>query len=249
MNAHHITIRNLNRSISATAHLPKTEKYPLVIFSHGFNGSGEDFKLQAEALANNGIAALTFDFCGGSLKSKSDMQTYEMTVFTEKEDLFAVLNTVKAWPHVDNDSIFLFGGSMGGLVSALAAEERVDEIRGMILLYPAFCVADNWNERFPNVEDIPQIYELWEVPLGKCFFESLHGFRVFDVIGKYSGNVLIMHGDRDSIVPVEYSKRAQALYQNSHLEIFPGEGHGFSAVGNDMVTQMLMNFIISAVEQ
>ncbi len=83
-----------------------------------------------------------------------------MTVFTEKEDLFSVLNTVKAWQHVDSDGIFLFGGSMGGLVSALAAEERSEEIRGMVLLYPAFCVADNWNERFPDIDDIPKRYEL-----------------------------------------------------------------------------------------
>lgn len=177
------------------------------------------------------------------------MQTYEMTVFTEKEDLFSVLNAVKAWQHVDSDGIFLFGGSMGGLVSALVAEEHAAEIKGMILLFPALCVADNWNERFPAVDDIPQIYELWGVPLGRCFFETLHGFNVFDAIGKYSGNVLIIHGDEDKVVPAAYSKRAHETYQDSHLEIFPAEGHGFSAAGNDKVTQMLLDFIISTVNK
>jgi len=245
MKAHHITVKNHGRNIAAAACLPETGKYPIVIFSHGFNGSGDDFRNQAETLAKNGIAALTYDFCGGSLRSKSDMPTYEMTVFTEKEDLLSVLDTVRTWQHVDRDGIFLFGGSMGGLVSALTAEERAEEIRGMILLYPALCVADNWNERFPDIDDIPQRYELWGVPLGKCFSESLHGFKIFDAIGTYSGNVLIMHGDQDDVVPVAYSERAQEIYQNSRLEIFHGEGHGFSAAGNDRVTQMLMDFILS----
>lgn len=71
MKIHHITIRNSGRRISATLYLPETEKSPIVIFSHGFNGSGDDFKKQAEILAKNGIAALTFDFCGGSLSSKA----------------------------------------------------------------------------------------------------------------------------------------------------------------------------------
>ena len=132
-------------------------------------------------------------------------------------------------------------------MSALAAEEHADEIKGMILLFPAFCVADDWNERFPDIDDIPQRYDLWGVPLGKSFFETLHGFDVFENIGKYSGDVLIMHGEKDDIVPVEYSGRAQEIYKNSRLEIFQGEGHGFSAAGNDRVTQMLMEFIASRV--
>lgn len=244
-----ITINHHNRNISGRAYLPDKDKYPLVIFSHGFNGAGDDFKMQAEVLAENGIAAFTYDFCGGSLGSKSDMKTHEMTIFTEKEDLLSVLDTVKTWEHVDNNNIFLFGGSMGGLVSALAAEERAEEIKGMILLFPALCVADNWNERFPNVEDIPQTVDLWGVPLGKHFFETLHGFDVLESIGKFSGNVLIMHGDKDDIVPVEYSERAKEIYQNSRLEVFPGEGHGFSAMGNDTVTKMLTEFIISTVDR
>lgn len=94
--------------------------------------------------------------------------------------------------------------------------------------------------------DIPQTYDVWGVPLGRHFFETLHGFSIFENIGKYSGDVLILHGDEDNIVPVEYSERAQKIYQNSHLEVFHGEGHGFSAAGNDKVTQMLMDFVISA---
>lgn len=245
MKVSNITIKNHERNISAMAYLPETEKYAIVIFSHGFNGIGDDFKKQAETLAQNGIAAVTFDFCGGALRSKSDMHTYEMTVFTEKEDLFSVLDTVKTLQHVDRDGIFLFGGSMGGLVSALAAEERGEEIRGLILLFPALCIAENWNERFPNIEDIPEKYELWEVPLGKCFFESLHDFKTFDAIGTYDKNVLIMHGDKDNVVPVASSERAQKLYPNSRLEIFPKEGHGFSAAGDEKMTQMLMDFIKS----
>lgn len=243
MNIQYIIIEHYSRNISGKVYLPEKDKFPIVIFSHGFNGSGNDFKTQAETLAKNGIGAFTYDFCGGSLDSKSDMHTYEMTIFTEKEDLFSVINTIKTWKNIDNNNIFLFGASMGGLVSSLVTEECADKIKGLILLYPALCVADNWNERFPNIDDIPQKYNVWGVSLGKSFFETLHDFNVFENIGKYPGNVLIMHGDKDNIVPVEYSKKAQKIYLNSHLEIFHNEGHGFSAEANDKVTQMLIEFI------
>ena len=243
MREQNITINHHGRNIAGRAFFPEKRTCPFVVFSHGFNGSGDDFRMQAEVLAENGIGAFTFDFCGGALTSKSDMHTYEMTDYTEKEDLLSVLDTVKTWQDVDSNNIFLFGASMGGLVSALAAEEREDDIRGMILLYPAFCVADNWKERFPGIDDIPQRHDVWGVPLGKCFFEALHDLEIFANIGNYSGIVLLMHGDRDDTVPVEYSVRAREIYRDSHLEIFAGEGHGFSAAGTDKVTQMLVDMV------
>lgn len=87
-----ITIRHHNRNISGRLYLPQMDKCPMVILSHGFNGSGDDFTEYAKVLVGNKIGACTFDFCGGSLRSKSDLSTTEMTVFTEKEDLLAVID-------------------------------------------------------------------------------------------------------------------------------------------------------------
>lgn len=72
--------------------MPQMDKCPMVILSHGFNGSGDDFTEYAKVLVENGMGACIFDFCGGSLRSKSDLSTTEMTVFTEKEDLLAVID-------------------------------------------------------------------------------------------------------------------------------------------------------------
>ncbi len=243
MKMQNIVVNHHGRNISGKLYLPDKEKFPTVIFSHGFNGIGDDFSEYAKVLLENGFGACTYDFCGGSLRSKSDLTTVEMTVFTEKEDLIAMMDAVKKTPCVDSGNVFLFGASMGGLVSALAAEERKNSIKGLMLLYPALCVADNWNEAFPDIRDIPAIHKLWEVPLGKCFFESLHGFNIFENIGNYSKNVLILHGDKDEIVPVQYSEKANALYPHSSLEIFPGEGHGFSDSGTKKVINSILDFV------
>ena len=241
-----ITISHHDRSISGTLYLPlmsQDEKFPIIVFNHGFNGSGEDFKHYAKLLAQIGTAAFTFDFCGGALHSQSDMPTSKMTVFTEKEDLNAVLDKVKSWDFIDRDNIFLFGASMGGLVAVLTAEERTDDIKGMILQYPALCVADDWNRKFTEIDAIPEIHNVWDVPLGKAFFETLHGFHIFESIGRYSGKVLIMHGDKDNIVPLTYSQKANTLYSDSKLEIFYNEGHGFSPDGNERAIMLLKDFL------
>lgn len=239
-----IKINQNGRQIHGVLYLPEKEsKTPLVIFSHGYNGSNEDFRMNSEYLAAKGIAAYCFDFCGGSVNSKSDLKTTEMTLFTEKEDLGAVIDHFQSEEMIDQNNIFLFGGSQGGLVSALTAEERSEDIRGLLLLFPAFCIAENWNQKFPEAEAIPETHEFWGMNLGKKFFETILGYDVYENIGEYNKNVQIFVGDQDSIATAASCKRAAKLYPEVELEVFEDEGHGFSEAGNRKVAEMTYQFV------
>jgi len=227
-------------------YLPKQEgKFPVVIFSHGYNGFKLDFDETARYLAERGIASFCYTFCGGSTRDVSGMKTTDMTIFSEMENLEAVLAYVKQLEQVDEDNIFTFGGSQGGLVTALVSDDKSEEICGMMLLFPAFCIADNWTERFPDKEQIPAEQELWGMMLGHGFFDSIHGYDAFAHVGKYKNNVLVMHGDQDPIVSLGYSERIEKTYEKVHLEVFPGEGHGFSPEGNRKMTEMVYEFVNS----
>jgi len=239
-----VTIRHQGREIYGVSYMPKqAETCPIVIFSHGYNGTHADFAASSEYLASHGIGAYCFDFCGGSVRSKSDLETTEMTIFTEKEDLCAVIDNVKTWDQVNEHHIFLFGGSQGGLVSALASDERINDIKGLLLLYPALGIAENWTKRYPTLESIPDTHEFWGMTLGRTFFESIHGYDVFSHMGQFDKNVLIFHGDQDDIVAIDYAKKATELYANAIFEVFPGEGHGFSEAGNKRVAEMTVSFV------
>lgn len=245
-----LEIGHHGRIVYGRAYLPENAKnVPIVIFSHGYNGCMEDFDISARYFAENGIGAICYTFCGGSTRDKSNFQTTEMTIFTEKEDLSAVIDTISNWNCANKETIFLFGGSMGGLVSALAAEDYGDKIKGLILLYPALCIADNWRENYPNKEDIPDTQELWGMMLGRKFFESIHTFHVFDQIGKFRNNVLIMHGREEVVVPIEYSIQAKALYPNAELELFASEGHGFTEEGNRRMEAMTLYFVHQCINK
>lgn len=218
-------------------------KYPAVIFSHGYNGSGRDFEWLGEHLAEHGVAAFCYDFCGGSVNSRSSMATTDMTIFTEKEDLHSVLRFMKENGAVDAQNIFLFGCSQGGLVSTLAAEEAKDDVRGLLLLFPAMCIADDWNKRFPEENDIPEVQEFWGMNLGKKFFATLRGFDVYQQIGGYGRSVQVMYGEDDPIVSLDYMERLKAVYKDVELYIFKGEGHGFSEEGNRRMAELTLEFV------
>ena len=243
-----IKIVHQNRQVDGMMYAPQKQGvYPTVIFSHGYNGHKSDFDYTARYLAERDICAVTYTFCGGSTRDESGMPTTEMTLFTEKEDLQAVIAYVKCLECVDSRNIFSFGGSQGGLVTALTVDEMSEEIKGMILLYPAFCIADDWRKRFPNLSDIPEEIEFWEMRLGKVFFESIHDYDVFAHVGKYENSVLIMHGDRDQIVTIDYSNKIAEIYKKAHLKVFQEEGHGFSEAGTQRMTKMLYEFVMGNV--
>ena len=100
-------------------------KLPTVIVSHGLNSSGLNAqRLVGRSLAMSGFAVYCFDFYGGSRRSKSSGERWEMSVFTEKDDLNAVIGHIKTLDSTDPERLFLLGESQGGFVTAIAAAAR-----------------------------------------------------------------------------------------------------------------------------
>ena len=204
------------------------EEMPAVIISHGFGGSHRSGAQYAQALAGRGYVVYCFDFCGGSPGSRSDGSTLEMSLFTEQADLEAVIAMVRALDYVDADNLFLLGTSQGGVVSALAGAAHPQDIRGMVLLYPAFVMVDEANARFQSAADIPETYFFMWMEVGRAYFEPLLDYDIYAEIAAYTNDVLLIHGDADSIVPLSYSERAAEVYPSAQLLVIPGAGHGFS---------------------
>ncbi len=165
-----------------------------------------------------------------------------MTLFSEKEDLLAVAEHIASLDFVDAERIYLLGGSQGGLVTALAATELREKIRGIILYFPALCIPDNWRHRFDET-GIPETVEFWGLTLGREFFTSMKELYPLDVIGEYKGPVLIIQGDRDSIVLREDSEKAAEIYENCRLVVLKGEGHGFSPEGTKKAIAEMLDFL------
>lgn len=233
-----------SNKIYGKMYTPKKEGvYPAVIMCHGYNGVGADFVKECTYFAQNGYIAYAFDFCGGSGRSKSSGKSTDMTIFTEKDDLVAVFNHIKELSNVDSDNIFLHGGSQGGLVAALAAEELGDEVKGLMLYFPAFNIPYDWTNMHPDVDKIPEVIPWWGLNLGREFAVSIHGYKTFEHIGSYSKNVLILYGAKDAIVQRYYVDKAKEIYKNCELIVYPNEGHGFTPAGVDKAKEELLNFM------
>ncbi|MCI7234248.1 MAG: alpha/beta fold hydrolase [Oscillospiraceae bacterium] len=216
-------------------------KLPAVILSHGYNSSHRELLDMAECLAKNGFAAYCYDFCGGSAVSKSGGSSLDMSIETEISDLKAVIKTISETDHIDTDRIYLYGESQGGFVSALTAAQIPDKIAGEVLLYPAFCIPDNWLKIDPETMKEP-IYFMG-MKLSRTYRDGVPDYDVFEAAGRFHRPVLIHHGDSDGVVDLSYAERLHKAIPQSKMFVYHGEGHGFAPDARKLMCERTAEFL------
>lgn len=211
---------------------PETEKCPMVILMHGIFSSGNIVPIPALAreLADNGIASIRFDF-GGHWRSEGEMQ--QMTIGKEIEDALAMWEYARSLPYVSE--IGLLGHSQGGVVASMTAgilESRGEKPAGLVLIAPGSVVQDACkNGRFFGAEfnpaDPPEFVKCFGImKLGREYILSTQDLDIYGTAKAYTGPVRLIHGSKDTIVPMSCSERYVETYgDRSELIVVEGENH------------------------
>lgn len=255
MHSDFVCIRGRKRIIGTEYNRGGEGKLPIAIVSHEFMLNRLFSKRYARLLAKAGYAAFCYDFCGGGVVSHSEGKRREMSVLTELEDLSAVVEYAKSLPYTDENRVLLMGCSQGGLVSALYASRHPENIEKLVLFYPALSIPDDARKgnmmmaRF-DVENIPKTFRCGPMLLGRCYVEDALSLDPYADMTGYKGNVLLLHGDADKIVDIEYSRRAEKTYLECgarvRFEEISGAGHIFFNPAHDrLAKQYLKEFLNS----
>lgn len=226
-----VWIENGDRRIYGVLSRPDDgqSRHPVAIIAHGFNGSHEFSRSYFKPMNELGYMCYAFDFPCGSVNSRSDNNTMQMSILDQQRDLQAIVAYFNARADVDATRTVVVGESQGGLVSALTAAAIPADISRLILVFPALCIPDDWNKRYPTLEAVPDTTRMWGVPLGRRYFEEVRSIRPFDVIANYTNPVLIVQGDADNVVSIADSRRAVGVYKDARMHVIPGAGHGFNS--------------------
>ena len=229
---------------------PETDRCPMVILMHGIFSSKDYNPMPAIAkgLSEAGVASIRFDFNGHG-KSKGRMQ--DMTVGKEIADAMAVYEYVKKLPYVSE--IGFLGHSQGGVIASmtagLLAEKGADVPAKMVLIAPGAVIKDAcrggkfFNARF-NPADPPEYIRCWGfMKLGREYLLTTQALDIYGTAAAYKGPVLILHGTKDSIVPMWCSEKYKETYgEKAELTVIDGENHTITRRRNEVVRQVVEFF-------
>ena len=223
-NCENFTCNRDGLTISGKVFHTDMEKQPILIISHAFMANKWFSYAHAEYLLKLGYAVFTFDFNGGCLLGKSEGKKTDMSVLTEVEDLKAVIEYAKNCPYTDEQKIVLMGCSQGGFVSAITASQLTDTVDKLILFYPALSIPDDARSgsmiyaEFDPLH-VPDSFMCGPMRLGKCYVEDVLQMDAYEAIGNYTGDVLLLHGGKDSVVDKAYSDKAYKTYTSAGAHV------------------------------
>jgi pimeloyl-ACP methyl ester carboxylesterase len=181
-------------------HLPPRGNRPVVLYFHGNGGA---LRLRADrfkklAAAGIGVIALSYRGYGGSSGQPTEAGLIEDARAAYAFAAVRYPGRIMAW-----------GESLGsGVAIALAAEKPLNRL---ILESP-----------FTSTVDIAAA-QYWFLPVRLLMKDQ---FRSDLRVGRVTVPVLIMHGDADGIVPIQYGQRLFSLIPGKKRMVrFPGGGH------------------------
>ena len=206
---------------------------PMVILMHGIFSSKDYGPMPqlARGLAEAGIASIRFDFDGHGC---SEGRKQDMTIEKELADARAVWNYVQSLPYVS--AVGLLGHSQGGVVASMTAGRLAAEggnaLAGLVLLAPGSVIKEAcqggkfFNARF-DPGNPPEYIRCWGMyKLGREYLVTTQQLDIYGTAASYSGPVLLLHGDRDGIVPMWCSERFRQTYgDRATLQVVEGENH------------------------
>lgn len=209
-------------TLRGVLHMPDMENPPLVIGSHGLEGTMESAKqlLLAGLLPPNGVAFFRFDHRGCG-KSEGDFLTETSLGKRVQDMVHAALHVLSL--DLTSKKIMVFGSSLGGATCISAwqrlVEKNIPPCGAVICAAPVNSI---------TIDNIPTEANDKRPELPLTFFEDNLLFDLSDKLGALK-HVLIFHGDEDVVVPVE---NAYNLHSNvrepKKLIIFKNGDHQMS---------------------
>lgn len=237
-----VTFSNEGQQIIGILHIPDTlrdnERAPGIVMLHGFTGNRTEahrlFVHVARNLSKLGFIVLRFDFRGSG---DSDGEFEDTTLPGEVCDAEKALTFLIEQKNIDGERVGVLGLSMGGRVAAILSSKD-ERIKFAILYSPALGplkkrflsqMSKEKLEKLNSGEPI-EISSGWY--LKKEFFETVDYIVPLDIMNKIKIPTLIIHGDKDEIIPVEEVIRGyeliKELNEKNELYIVRGGDHTFS---------------------
>ncbi len=225
-------------------------KAEVIMFIHGFLGNINEFDLLKDFFIENGYQTHTFYLSGHDKEDLDEMTRKKWIDSCNKNIEFLIEKGYKR--------IIIVGHSMGGVLGIDVAN-RYDEVSKVILFDPCleyFIMKKGKLKIFPSIKPfnifIKEVIEMGDKnKINKLSISIFNEFKFLikehkEDIYKLKKPILLLHGEKDSIVPIKRIRQIFEELDNSRkifIEIKGGSHWIVSTKLEDVVYEKILKFI------
>ena len=203
-------------------------RYPLVLEIHGgpFANYGDRFDVEKQLLASNGFVVLYANPRGStSYGEEFGNLIHHAYPGDDFHDLDSGVDAVIDQGYIDEDNLFVTGGSGGGVLTAWMIG-NTDRFKAAVSFYPVI----NWYSFSLTADMSPVAVKYWFPGLPWDNVEHYEERSLLSVVKNVKTPTLIMTGEEDWRTPMseseQYYKALKLLGVDAVLVRVPGEAHG-----------------------
>lgn len=219
----------------------------VAVLCHGINSNKQEyldvFPKLAERLAAVGISSLRFDFRG---HGDSSGEAVDFNITGQMIDLKAVIAWIRSryGGRREPDLAYVgvsFGGPPGIFLSGSGKTFSSISLIAPVLSYSQTFLSPRteWARASFNEKSLEHARNFGyllldnEFVVGVRLIEEMELLHPEVSIGSIGQDVLLFHGDADTMVPCEVSKSVGERFPNIDLRVLEGVGHGLYISGDD----------------
>lgn len=220
---------------------------PIIVMAHGFAGTKNNRgnSTLSELLNLKKVSTFRFDFYG---HGDSDGKFEDITVSEGVNDVICAISFLKKQGY---KKIGLMGSSFGGICSTIAASKSPElfvlALKSPVSDYPE---VESGRKTKKDISDWKKtgfaVYDKEKnLNLNYSFYEDITKLDVYKDAEKIKIPTIIVHGDKDEIVPVTQSFKLVKSIKTSKLVVVKGANHRYEDKKDfDTVIKLISEFII-----
>lgn len=222
------------------AEFDPSKKYPMILYIHGGPWAmySVRFSWPWQNFAANGYAVLYMNPRGSTGYGQDFVNGIQFSYpGKDYDDLMAGVDAAIAQGFIDEENLFVCGGSGGGVLTAWIVG-HTDRFRAAVSMRPVI----NWHS-FVGTTDGSMWYRQfqkypWEDPMEYALRSPLH------YVGNVKTPTMVMTGEEDLRTPMgqseEYYRALKMLKKETLLVRMPGEYHGWRRPSHQLLQQLYL---------
>ncbi len=216
------------------------KKYPLILEIHGgpFANYGDRFSAEAQLYASAGYVVLYTNPRGSTGYGKAfGNEIHHNYPGNDYDDLMSGVDAVLEKGYVDEDRLYVTGGSGGGVLTAWIVG-KTDRFKAAVVAKPVI----NWYSFVLTADGTPFFYKYWFPGLPWNNRDHYMDRSPISLVGNVTTPTMLLTGEEDYRTPISETEQYYTALKLEKVESvmvrIPGSGHGIVQRPSNMMRKV-----------